>query len=70
MKDVYKNVYELSREQIEELKFAYFYQLLETDPEVLEGIDNFLGIPDDVIYEHYEGIGFVDEDFFCTCDDN
>ena len=70
MKDVYKNVYELSREQIEQLKFAYFYQLLETDPEVLEGIDNFLGIPDDVIYKHYEGISFVDEDFFCICDDN
>ena len=64
MKNVYKNVYDLSREQIEQLKFEYFYQLLETDPEVLDGMDTFLDIPDDVIYEHYEGVSFVDGDFF------
>jgi hypothetical protein len=59
MKRVY-TVGELSREKFNELKESYFDQLLETDDDVLEGCTE---IPDDVIYTHYEGIMFTDDDF-------
>lgn len=59
------NVRELTQEQLDQLKYDYYYQLHETDDDVLG--DNILcpcDIPNDVIFEHYDGIAFVEEDFF------
>ena len=61
-----KTVFDLTEEQIEFLKEAYALQLLETD-----GEDVFWGdlasapdeILDEVIFEHYDGVTFSDEDF-------
>lgn len=59
------NVRELTQEQLDQLKYDYYYQLHETDDDVLG--DNILypcDIPNDMIFEHYDGISFVEEDFF------
>lgn len=60
------DVSELNQEQLEELRESYFQQLLETDSDVLEGIDSSEQIPMSNIIAHYEGIYFVEDDFFCT----
>ena len=71
---MYKTVYDFTREELNELKEAYFY-----DEEIKEPIMYnhwltgelvpvlFAGdIPDDIIFEHYKDVSFVDDDFFCN----
>lgn len=62
-------VRDLNREQLNELKETYTTQLAETDQEVIgyEGLANATDILDDVIFNHYEGIIFSEDDFFCSC---
>ena len=55
----YISVYELSKEQFEELKDSYFYT-------VDNSYDYPSEIPDSVVKEHYKDICFVNDDFFCT----
>lgn len=59
-------VIDLNREQLDELKQAYATQLAETDQEVIgyEGLTSATEIPDEVIFRHYEGIIFSEDDFF------
>ena len=61
-------VRELSRDQLNELKQAYAAQLAETGEEIsyVELVES-TEIPDDVIFNHYDGILFTDDDFFCSC---
>lgn len=61
-------VYELSREQLDELKQAYAVQLAETDGNVIGygGLADAAEISDDVIFHHYDGIMFSSDDFFCS----
>lgn len=64
-------VRELNREQLDELKQTYACQLRDCgeDEEVIgisyEELIDATFIPDDVIFHHYDGITFVEEDFFC-----
>lgn len=63
-----RTVYDLTREELNELKDSYFWS---DDPDVQEileesGIDYSWQIPDDVIFHNYEGIAFVEEDFWCN----
>lgn len=72
------NVTELTREQLTELKCNYLEQLADegTFAEVLDvdynepsyyDLANADGIvPDCVIFKNYEGVCFVNDDFFCT----
>lgn len=61
------NIYELNGDQLQELKEAYFYQLIEIDDyETLDEIDCPSQIPDDIIFHHYYGIDFVNDDFIST----
>ena len=60
---MYKTVYDLNREQINELKNCIFWQALDEDEEILEGINYSWEIPDDVVFNHYSGICFTDDDF-------
>ena len=61
----YKTTYNLIPDQIAELKSSLFYN----DPEgVFEGLTSPDEIPDSVVHEHYKGINFVNDDFFCTAD--
>ena len=61
-------VRELSRDQLNELKQTYASQLAETGEEINYGeLVEAIEIPDDVIFNHYDGILFTDDDFFCSC---
>ena len=61
-------VRELSRDQLNELKQAYAARLAETGEEISYGeLVETTEIPDDVIFNHYDGILFTDDDFFCSC---
>lgn len=63
------SVDELTQEQLEELRDSYFHQLIDGgDEEVLDGIDSAEGIPMANVKAHYEGIYFVEDDFFCSMD--
>lgn len=69
----YKSVRELTREQLQELKVSYLDQLRESgeyDEVVGVSYDEIADIdgivPDDAVFDHYEGTCFVDDDFFCT----
>lgn len=65
-------VTELNREQLDELKQDYICQLAETgEYEDVVGVSygelmDSVNIPDDVIFEHYDGIMFTEDDFFCN----
>lgn len=54
-------VRELTGEQLDCLRFSIFY-----DPEYVRLVSDytaFLGIPDDLVYQIYDGIDFAEEDF-------
>ena len=64
-------VQELNREQLNELKQVYACQLADCgeDEEVMgvsyKELTDASFIPDDVIFNHYDGINFTEDDFFC-----
>ena len=60
-------VHELTQEQLDELKVAYI-----TDQAILRGefpayseLAQSTEVPNDIIFDYYDGIYFVEEDFFC-----
>ena len=61
-------VRELNRDQLDELKWTYCYSD-DYDPKIVgeNGLPIlFAGdIPDKIIFAVYDGIDFVEEDFFC-----
>lgn len=58
-------VQDLSREQLNELKNSFFWQ--DETQDILEDVyTSPEQIPDDIIFEHYNGVCFVDDDFFCS----
>lgn len=62
---MYKTVYDLSDDEIAELKDSFFWQ--DETQDVLEGVYTSSDqIPNDIIFEHYDMVCFVDEDFFCN----
>jgi hypothetical protein len=62
-----RTVDELTQDELEELRESYFYQLEDTDNEVLgDNITSAEMIPMENIIAHYEGISFTEEDFFCN----
>ena len=63
-----KTVHDLSQSELEELRDSYFHQLLETDSDALGDIESPAQLPMENVIAHYEGIYFVDEDFFCNID--
>ena len=60
------DVTELSKDQLSELKYTFYYDTDTKDilPDYITCPED---IPDDIICDHYSGIDFVDDDFFCTC---
>jgi hypothetical protein len=50
------DVTELNQDQLEQLKYAYLY-------DVPNPYECHLDIPDEVIFKHFKGISFVEEDF-------
>lgn len=62
-------VRELNREQLDELKWAYYYSD-DYDPKIVgeNGLPILFAadIPDKIIFAVYEGIIFVLDDFWCS----
>lgn len=53
---------QLTDQEVDELRNAYFWELLEND----QLINHPSEITTDQLANHYRGINFVDEDFFCN----
>lgn len=56
-----KNVTELNKDELDQLKWNYFY-----DEDIEHKYHYPHEIPNSLIFAHYEHISFVDEDFFCN----
>lgn len=52
-------VRELNQDQIDELKLTYYYDVENNYTTMYE-------IPNEVIYDYYNDINFVNDDFACT----
>lgn len=69
---MYKTVYDLTRDELNELKNALFCGCHETgnlDEEEQKIVDNVVfdfEIPDKIVFSAFSGYSFVDEDFFCN----
>ena len=61
-----KNVKELTRDELNELKASYLTKLKEDESPSYQDYVNAEKIPDEIIFEEYAGITFVKEDFFCN----
>ena len=64
-------VKELNRDQLHELKQAYYSELMgvninEPSYEMIASIDEY--VSDEFIYEHYDGYSFTEDDFFCSAE--
>ena len=53
---------QLTDQEVDELRNTYFWELLEND----QLINHPYEIDNDQLANHYGGISFVDEDFFCN----
>jgi hypothetical protein len=63
MWDGYKTVKELSEDELDELRDKVYWIMLEAG-EV--SVDDFDSVTNEMLYEQYEGINFVYDDFFCN----
>lgn len=61
-----KTVYELNQDELEELRESYLCELQEMDD---NSFTNAEQIPMEVVIKHYDGIHFVEEDFWCNIKD-
>lgn len=62
---MYKTVYDLTAEELDELRANLFLDA-KMDDEILGDISSYDEIPDDVVLAHYDGIMFTEDDFFCN----
>jgi hypothetical protein len=61
-----KTVNELNKNELEELRTTYYIHLLEC------GNGDYFSasrVPMDEVKKHYEGVNFVEDDFFCNIED-
>ena len=56
---MYRTVKELTKDELEELRSNYYYNVLNDIDEPSEVLDN-------TIFEYYDGTQFVADDFFCN----
>ena len=66
---MYRNVNELTQNELEELRSRYYHQALDDgslDEVMGKEINSEEEIPMDLIKDHYADYSFVDEDFFCN----
>lgn len=62
---MYKTVYDLYPAEMDELKQSFFWQ--DETQDILQGaFESPEQIPDEIILEHYSGVCFTDNDFFCN----
>lgn len=56
-----KSVYDLNEDELDELRESLFDQ--PDSEEIFGSVDN---ITDEILFEHYEDVYFVDDDFWCN----
>lgn len=62
---MYKTAYDLSPAEMDELKQSFFWQ--DETQDILQGaFESPEQIPNEIILEHYSGVCFTDDDFFCN----
>ena len=59
----YRTVYDLTPEELDELRAAYYEQCEEDE---LTNGDSYEAITNEMIFEHYDGMMFSRDDFFCN----
>lgn len=64
-----KTAQELTKDELDELKSAYFYER-ENSGELPADITCPEGVSDDIIFAHYAGTEFTDDDFFCNIEES
>ena len=62
---MYRTVYDLTAEELDELRSNMFWSD-DMDEDILGDIDCYSDIPDSAVFAHYDGISFVEDDFFCN----
>jgi hypothetical protein len=62
----YRTVYDLTPEELDELRATYWDQLEEVDDDVIEEATDYEDVTDEMLFNHYDGISFVRDDFFCN----
>ena len=69
---MYKSVHELNQEELEELRSRWYSQH-EDDGSLEEvlgrEVEDEIEVPMDLVIYYYEGIYFVEEDFWCNLKD-
>jgi len=60
---MYKTSYDLSIEEMEELKESLYYELLDNGT---IDINDFDGVTEEMVHEYYDGVSFVEDNFFCN----
>ena len=69
---MYRDVHDLSRDELNELKNALFYgchekgNLDEEEQAIVDGANFDFEIPDAIVFSAFSGYGFVEDDFFCN----
>lgn len=66
MEQEYRTVHDLTPEELDELRATYFEQLDEVDNDVIEDISSYEEVTDEMLFNHYDGVSFVRENFFCN----
>lgn len=60
-------VYELTEEQMDELKNNLYWEMVDTGEDEEAGYMFYWDIPDELVFDHFSDIVFVEDDFFCSC---
>lgn len=62
---MYRTVYDLNKVELDELRDDMFW-FVSDDFLAKNNVEYFWQITDEMIYNHFGGISFVDEDFMCN----
>ena len=60
------DVTELNMEQLDELRWTYYWELVYNGEDEKLGYNNPDDIENETLFERYAGINFVNDDFACT----
>ena len=64
-KRMYRVIQDLTRDELDELKLSYL-MVLENDTEYPALLPDPDDIPDEALFEYYDGMMFSEDDFFCN----
>ena len=63
---MYRTVYDLTADELDELRSALYWSMDDCGEDARETWEFYSDIPDSVVFLHYDGISFVEDDFFCN----